>query len=122
MFKLKDRNNDGFVTLKELDEFKRDIYKKKELTQDEQRTYHWELKNLYPKDMLGLDNKFDSEKYVNWQKTDTTTPGSGWTTPSPSITRRTIRSKFYSQKPLQFWDVNGNNGMDHDELFRFKLK
>ena len=80
------------------------------------------LKNLYPKDMLGLDNKFDSEEYVYWQKTDTTAPGSGWTTPSPPTTIRTWRSKFYSEKPLQFWDVNGNGKADHDELHRFKLK
>ena len=72
--------------------------------------------------MLGSDNKFDFEEYLNFQKTPTTTAGSGWTTPSPSTTIRPIRSKYYSQKPLQFWDVNGDNGIDHDELFRFKLK
>ena len=121
-FELVDKNNDGFVTLEELNAFSWAVYKKKWLTPGELRTDTWSLKNLYHKDMLGSDNKFNSEEYVNWQKPDTTTPGSGWTTPSPSTTMRTIRSKFYSQKPLQFWDVNGNNGMDHNELFRFKLK
>ena len=121
-FELIDKNNDGFVTLDELNAFSWAVYKDKWLTPGELRTHTWMLKNLYPKDMLGSDNKFDFEEYLNFQKTPTTTPGSGWTTPSPSTTIRTILSKFYSQKPLQFWDVNGNNGMDHDELFRFKLK
>ena len=121
-FELVDKNNDGFVTLEELNAFAWAVYKEKRLTQEELRTHQWMLKNLYHKDMLGLDNKFDSEEYVYWQKTDTTTPGSGLTTPSPPTTIRTWRSKFYSEKPLQFWDVNGNGKADHDELHRFKLK
>ena len=119
---MKDRNNDGFVTLKELDEFSRDIYKKKEQTQDEQRTYHWELKNLYPKDMLGSDNQFDFDEYWYLINTPTTTPGPGWTTPSPPTTRLTFRSKFYSEKPAQFWDANGDSVATHEERFRFKVK
>ena len=119
---MKDRNHDGFVTLKELDEFLRDIYKTKEKTQDEQRTYQWELKHLYPKDMLGSDNQFDFDEYWHLLKTDTTTPGPGWTTPSPPTTMLTFRSKFYSEKPAQFWDANGDSVATHEERFRFKVK
>ena len=117
-----DRNNDGFVTLDELDEFSRVIYKVKELTQDEQETYRWELKNLYPKDIIGSDNQFDFDEYWYLINTPITASGPGWTTPSPPTTKLTIRSKFYSQKPWQFWDANGNNGIDHDERFRIRMK
>ena len=110
------------MTLEELNAFSWAVYKNKWLTQGELRNQHWILKNLYPKDMLGSDNKFNSEEYVNWQKTDTTTPGSGWTTPSPPTTKLTIRSKFYSEKPWQSWDANGDHEIDHDELFRFRMK
>ena len=65
-FELVDKN--GFVTLEELIAFSWAVYKEKRLTQEELRTQRWMLKNLYPTDMLGLDNKFDSEEYVNWQK------------------------------------------------------
>ena len=121
-FELVDKNNDGFVTLEEFDAFSWAVYKEKRLTQEELRTHQWMLKNLYHKDMLGLDNKFDSEEYVNWQKTGTTTPGSGVTTPSPPTTKMSIRSEFYSEKPWQSWDVNGDHEIDHDERFRFRMK
>ena len=117
-----DRNNDGFVTLDELDEFSRVIYKVKELTQDEQETYHWELKNLYPKDILGSDNQFDFDEYWYLINTPITASGPGWTTPSPPTTRLTFRSKFYSEKPAQFWDDNGDSVLTHEERFRFKVK
>ena len=110
------------MTLEELNAFSWGVYKKKWLTQGELRNQHWILKNLYPKDLLGLDNKFDSEEYVNWQKTGTTTPGSGWTTPSPPTTKQTIRSKFYSEKPAQFWDENGDGKPTYEEKYRFKVK
>ena len=119
---MKDRNHDGFVTLKELDEFLRDIYKTKESTQDEQETYHWELKNLYPKDILGSDNRFDFDEYWYLINTPITTPGPGWTTPSPPTTELSIRGKFFSEKPWQFWDANGDNVSTHEERFRFKVK
>ena len=117
-----DKNNDGFVTLEEFDAFSWAVYKEKRLTQEELRTQHWMLKNLYPKDMLGSDNKFDSEEYVYWQKTPTTTAGSGWTTPSPPTTRLTYRSKFFSEKPAQFWDTNGDGKPTYEEEYRFKVK
>ena len=57
-----DKNNDGFVTLNELNDFKVAVFKEKQLTQGEVRTQHWGLKNLYPKDMLGSDNQFDFDQ------------------------------------------------------------
>ena len=110
-----DKNNDDFVTLEELNAFSWAVYKKKWLTQGELRTQHWMLKNQYPKDMLGSDNKFDSEEYVHLIKAGSTTPG-------PPTTRLHKRSKFYSEKPTQFWDANGDGGRDIDEVFRFKEK
>jgi hypothetical protein len=68
-----DKNNDDFVTLDELNAFSWAVYKKKWLTQEELRTQHWMLKNQYPKDMLGSDNKFDSEEYVYLIKAGSTT-------------------------------------------------
>ena len=112
-----DRNNDGLVTLKELDEFTRDIFKKKELTQDELETYRWELKNLYPKDIIGSDNQFDFDEYWYLINTPMTTSRRG-STPSPP----TFRSKFYSEKPAQYWDANGDSVATHEERFRFKVK
>ena len=117
-----DKNNDGFVTLNELNEFKQAIYKDKRLTQGEVRTQHRMLKNLYPKDMLGSDNQFDFDEYWYYMNTLTTTPGPGWTTPSPPTTRLTFRSKFYSEKPSQFWDPNGDGEWTPEEVFRFKVK
>ena len=122
-----DKNNDGFVTLNELNEFSRAIYKEKQLTQGEVRTQQRMLKNLYlkdlyPKDMLGSDNQFDFDEYWSLINTPTTTPGPGWSTPSPPTTKRTIRSKFYSEKPFQFWDVNGDGKSSPEEEFRFKVK
>ena len=119
-FELIDKNNDGFVTLAELNAFTWAVYKQKWATPEELRDQHWVLKNLYPKDMLGSDNRLDSEEYVYLQKAQTTTAGSSWTTPSPPTTRLSFVSKFFSEKPRQFWDANGNHRVDHDELFRFK--
>ena len=119
---MKDRNHDGFVTLKELDEFLRDIYKTKEKTQDEQRTYQWELKNLYPKDILGSDNQFDFDEYWYYMNTKATPPGPGRTTPSPPTTKQTyLNFKLYSEKPSDFWDPNGDGDTTPEELFRFKM-
>ena len=115
-----DKNNDDFVTLEELNAFSWAVYKKKWLTQGELRNQHWILKNLYPKDILGSDNQFDADEYWYYLNTKTTTPGPGWTTPSPPTTRLKFVSKFYSEKPAQFWDANGSGGIDHDEKFRFK--
>ena len=116
-----DKNNDGFVTLEELNAFSWAVYRDKWATQDELENQLWVLKNLYPKDILGSDNKLDSEEYVYLQNTHTTTAGSGWTTPSPPTTRlEDFLSKVFSEKPRQFWDANGNHRVDHDELFRFK--
>ena len=119
---MADKNNDGLVTLKELDEFLRDIYKVKEATQDERETYRWELKNLYPKDILGSDNQFDADEYWYYLNTETTTPGPSRTTPSPPTTRLTFVSKFYSEKPAQFWDENGDGKPTYEEKYRFKVK
>ena len=98
-----DRNNDGLVTLKELDEFTRDIFKKKELTQDELETYQWELKNLYPKDIIGSDNQFDFDEYWYYMNTLPITSEPGWTTPSPPTTKRNIFSKRKRNRLVFAW-------------------
>ena len=109
------------MTLEELNAFSWAVFKEKWATQEDLINQRWVLKNLYPKDILGSDNKFDSEEYVYLQNTHTTTAGSGWTTPSPPTTRlEDFLSKVFSEKPRQFWDANGNHRVDHDELFRFK--
>ena len=117
-----DKNNDDFVTLNELNEFSWAIYKKKWLTPGELRTQQWTLKNLYPKDVLGSDNKFDSEEYLYFKDTPTTTPGPGWTTSRLPTTEATYRSKMFSEKPVEFWDANGDGDIDHEELNRLKVK
>ena len=119
-FELVDKNNDGFVTLEELNAFSWAVFKEKWATQEELENHQWVLKNLYPRDILGSDNKFDSEEYVYFLNTHTTTAGSGWTTPKPQTTTLGWVSKFFSEKPMQFWDANGSGRVDHDEHFRFK--
>ena len=116
-----DKNNDGFVTLNELNDFKVAVFKEKQLTQGEVRTQHWELKNLYPKNMLGSDNQFDFDEYWYYMNT-LTTPGPSWTTPSPPTTKQTyLNFKLYSEKPSDFWDPNGDGDTTPEELFRFKM-
>ena len=117
-----DKNNDGFVTLNELNDFKQAIFKDKKLTQDEVRTQHQMLKIFYVKDMLGNDNQFDFDEYWYYINTLSATPGQGWTTPSPPTTKRNIFSKFYSEKPSQFWDPNGDGVWTPEEMYRFKMK
>ena len=76
------------------------------------------VKDLYPKDMLGSNNQFDFDEYWYLINTPTTTPGPGWTTPSPPTTKLTFHSKFFSE----FWDHNGDGDMTPEELYRFKVK
>ena len=117
-----DKNNDGFVSLNELNDFKLAVFKEKQLTQGEVRTQQWELKNLYPKDILGSDNQFDFDEYWYYMNTLTTPPGPGWTTPSPPTTKQTyLNFKLYSEKPSDFWDPNGDGDTTPEELFRFKM-
>ena len=116
-----DKNNDGFVTLNELNDFKVAVFKEKQLTQDEVRTQQWTLKNLFPKDMLGSDNQFDFDEYWYYMNTLPITSEPGWTTPSPPTTKRNIFSKFFSEKPQQFWDPNGDGRWTPPEVYRFKM-
>ena len=102
-FELVDKNNDGFVTLEELNAFSWAVFKEKWATQEDLINQRWVLKNLYPKDILGSDNKFDSEEYVYLQNAHTTTAGSGWTTPSPPTTRlEDFLSKVFRKNPDSF--------------------
>ena len=102
-----DKNDDGFVTLTELNEFNQAIFKDKKLTQGEVWTQHRMLKN-----MLGYDDQFDFDEY--WYYINTLT------TPSPPTT--IIFDKYFSEKPSQFWDTNGDGGWTPEEMYRFKMK
>ena len=111
-FELKDKNNDGYVTLQELRDFGIAVYKRQRLTPGEFRIQEWELRNLYPKDLLGNDNKLDLEEFKAMERTPTTTP-------IPFFT--TVKPDKFSNKPQDYWNLNQDSSMAYEELYRFKF-
>ena len=111
-FELKDKNNDGYVTLQEIRDFGVAVYKRRRLTPGEFQIQEWGLRNLYPKDLLGDDNKLDLEEF----KAMVLTPK---TTPIPVTT--TVKPDKFSNKPLDYWNLNQDGVVSIEELFRFKF-
>ena len=108
---MADKNKDGYVTLHELSEFSVAVYKKPRMTPEEFADQEWMMRNLYPKDLLGSDDKLDLEEYKAFERTPTTTP-------IPFTT--TLKPDRYSNKPFEFWDLNKDSIISHEELYRFK--
>ena len=111
-FELNDKNNDGYVTLQELRDFGVAVYKDQRLTPAQFRQQEWELRNLYPKDLLGDDNKFDLEEFKAMERTVATTP-------SPFFT--TVKPDKFSNKPQDYWNINQDGGLKYEEFLRFKF-
>ena len=109
---MKDKNKDGYVTLQELRNFGVAVYKRRRLTPGEFRIQEWELRNLYPKDLLGNDNKLDLEEFKAMERTPTTTPI--WYT-------TTVKPDKFSNKPRDYWNINQDGGFSYEELYRFKF-
>jgi hypothetical protein len=104
-FELNDKNNDGYVTLQELRDFGVAVYKDRRLTPGEFRIQEWELRNLYPKDLLGNDNKFDLGEFQAMERTPTTTP-------IPLTT--TVKPDKFSNKPRDYWNLNQDGGLSYE--------
>ena len=66
---MRDKNNDGYVTLQELNDFGVAVYKDRRLTPEEFRQQEWEIRNLDPKDFLGDDYEFDLEEFKAMERT-----------------------------------------------------
>ena len=111
-FELKDKNNDGYVTLQELGEFGVAVYKDQKLTPGEFQIQEWGLRNLYPKDLLGDDNKLDLEEFKAMERIPRTSP-------IPYTT--TVKPDKFSNKPRDYWNLNQDDGFSYEELFRFKF-
>ena len=109
---MKDKNNDGYVTLQELQDFGVAVYKDRRLTPEEVRQQEWEIRNLDPKDFLGDDNKFDLEEFKAMERTPDTTP-------IPFFT--TVKPDKFSNKPQDYWNLNQDSSMAYEELYRFKF-
>ena len=111
-FELKDKNNDGYVTLQELRDFGVAVYKRPKMTPGEFQIQEWGLRNLYPKDLLGDDNKLDLEEFKAMELTPITTP-------IPFTT--TVKPVQLSDKPSDYWNLNQDGGISNEEYFRFKF-
>ena len=109
---MKDKNKDGYVTLQELRNFGVAVYKRRRLTPGEFRIQEWELRNLYPKDLLGNDNKLDLEEFKAMERTPTTTP---------ILYTTTVKPDKFSNKPRDYWNINQDGGFSYEELYRFKF-
>ena len=109
-FELKDKNNDGYVTLQELRDFGVAVYKRPKMTPGEFQIQEWGLRNLYPKDLLGDDNKLDLEEFKAMELTPITTP-------IPFTT--TVKPEQLSDKPSDYWNLNQDGGISNEEFFRF---
>ena len=112
-FELNDKNNDGYVTLQEINDFSVAVYKKQRWTPEVFRQQEWEARNLYPKDLLGDDNKFDLEEFKAFERTYEIT------TPIPFTT--TVKPDKFSNKPLDYWNLNQDGGLSYEEFYRFKF-
>ena len=112
-FELKDKNNDGYVTLQELRDFGMAVYKRQRLTPGEFQIQEWELRNLWSKDLLGDDNKLDLEEFKAMETMERTTP-------IPFVT--TVKPDNYSNKPQDYWNLNQDSSMAYEELYRFKFR
>ena len=112
-FELNDKNNDGYVTLQEINDFSVAVYKKQRWTPEVFRQQEWEARNLYPKDLLGDDNKFDLEEFKAFERTFEIT------TPIPFTT--TVKPDKFSNKPDSYWNINQDDGLSYEEFLRFKL-
>ena len=111
-FELNDKNNDGYVTLQEKNDFGVAVYKKQRWTPGVFRQLEWELRNLYAKDLLGDDNKFDLEEFKAFERTPITTP-------IPFTT--TVKPDKFSNKPVDYWNINQDGGLSYEEFLRFKF-
>ena len=109
-FELKDKNNDGYVTLQELRDFGVAVYKRPKMTPGEFQIQEWGLRNLYPKDLLGDDNKLDLEEFKAMELTPITTP---------ILFTTTVKPDKLSDKPSDYWNLNQDGGISNEEFFRF---
>ena len=113
-FDLIDKNDDQYVTLLELREFQVAVYKRARMTPEEFKYQEWGLRNLYPRDLLGSDDKLDVEEYKAMVSRTQTTTSASFTT--------TINSDMFSKEPFEFWDLNKDDIISYEELYRFKPK
>ena len=93
-FDLIDKNDDKYVTLHELRDFQVAVYKKARMTPAEFRDQEWMLRNLYPRDLLGSDDKLDIEEYKA-MKAGTSTPAPFATSLKPDMFSNSSPEKHY---------------------------
>ena len=112
-----DKNDDQYVTLHELREFQVAVYKRARMTPAEFKHQEWGLRNLYPRDLLGSDDKLDVEEYKAMVRTMVRTQ-----TTTSALFTTTAKPNMFSKKPFGFWDLNKDGEIAYEELYRFKPK